>query len=83
MAYKNIRKAKKAIAPVQKEIKGIVSKRGKGRPAMPNKKKYSVKMDVKLHDKVVDRAQELGTSNAFVICEGVKLYFDELKKKNQ
>ena len=76
--YKNIRKKKNAIAPLQGQVKGVVSQRKRGRPKREHMKRYTIKMDKLLYDQVARRAEKIGTSNSFIIAEGVRMYFSSL-----
>jgi hypothetical protein len=72
--YKNIRK-ELVVAPLQTELNGKVDLRKRGRPARDHMKKYTIKLDKLLHEKVANQANKLGTSNSFIIAEGLRMYF--------
>lgn len=76
--YKNIRKQKSSVAPLQEVRNSVVSKRKRGRPKRDNMKRYTIKMDKFLYEKIMHRAEEIGRSNSFIISEGVRLYFNTL-----
>ena len=78
--YNNIRKKKNAAAPHQIIVNEVVKKRTAGRPRRDNMRKITIKMDKVLYEKVVAKAQEIGTSASFVIGEGARCYLG--KEKN-
>ncbi len=51
-----------------------VNARKRGRPKRDNMQKYTIKMDKILYEKVAQEAAKIGTSNSFIISEGVRLY---------
>lgn len=77
--YKNIRKTKKAVAPLQETKKGAVKKRSKGRPTRPNMKRYTIKMDINLHERISIMSEKIGTSISFLINQSVRAYLKKHK----
>ena len=77
--YNNIRKKKHAVAPHQNMVKEVVKKRGPGRPRRDNMKKITIKMDKVLYEKVIVRANKMGTSASFIIGEGTRCYLSKYK----
>ena len=75
--FENIKAKKDHLAKLQEATQKGITKRRKGRPRRPNMHTYCIKMDKALHAKVTQKAQQLHTTNSFIISYALRKFFKE------